>query len=816
MTSKPPLPQTETLIAQPSTNNRRSSTGNRTTKPSLTKIQARRLTKLSNHVMVGIWAVAAALITATQTDFARSWERQAQTLFFELRGPIAPPQNIVILALDEDTQVQGTQVYSSDPQRYAYLEPLQTSPPKRAAYAVAIDRLTSAGARAVSLDIVLDALSSHGPEDDQRLLTTLTKHADRVVLAAQYDDANNQTTREGNRTQLLTPNPIFQLPSLRVGFINFLIEPNGKLHQLGSQYPQQVARTYSPDLAQLFLQQSALTPSFAEASLQAAQQQHFSPKGSTISFYGPRGTFQHVPFWQVLDPESWSYHVKNGTFKNKIVLIGPTAEIYQDSHSAPFSGTLLHPNRMSGVEVHANSIATLLQNRAIANALPNPAGQGAVVLILVAAAAYVQTRSKRLLHRLALVGATVLVWGGVSYAVFVYAGLILPVALPITAMALSGVSYLVMGLLNEDRQKLNFKQILKSFASAPIVQDIIRTSEQEDLQDLLLEKRNEEIVGTKLADRYEITKVLGAGGFGETYIAKDIRLPGAPLCVVKQLRPVTNNPKHFQLAQRLFELEAKILQQLGRHDQIPQLLAYFEFEEQQEFYLVQEFIDGSPLSDELRLTGNARPERWVVDLLQNLLFILEFVHSQNVIHRDIKPSNIIRRKSDGKPVLIDFGAVKQKLIEEGEQSTLTVAIGTKDYMPDEQCAGRPEFNSDIYAVGIIGIQSLTGFSPKKDTNGEVDWRRWAPHVSHALATVLSKMVRRDFRERYQSATDVLQDLKALAVTSPLPAVIDLSSGPLSALGSDANEESLAFGSDATKVWSQNVEESSLLPPTDRN
>jgi serine/threonine protein kinase, bacterial len=276
------------------------------------------------------------------------------------------------------------------------------------------------------------------------------------------------------------------------------------------------------------------------------------------------------------------------------------------------------------------------------------------------------------------------------------------------------------------------------------------------------------MIGKLLDHRYRVIRVLAIGGFGQTYIAQDTKRPGNPICVVKHLKPSNSDPKVFETAKRLFNSEAETLEKLGSHDQIPRLLAYFD--ENHEFYLVQEFIEGHPLSDELAV-GQNWTESQVIQMLQEILSILEFVHSQGVIHRDIKPDNIIRRDQDKKLVLVDFGAVKQLRspnYKTGGQPTATVAIGTPGYMPTEQGQGKPRPNSDIYALGIIAIQALTGVSPmdlQEDQNtGEVIWQHLAP-VSNDLAAILTIMVRYHFKDRYQSAGDALLRLRLLSSTS---------------------------------------------------
>ncbi|MBW4626070.1 MAG: protein kinase [Brasilonema octagenarum HA4186-MV1] len=272
-------------------------------------------------------------------------------------------------------------------------------------------------------------------------------------------------------------------------------------------------------------------------------------------------------------------------------------------------------------------------------------------------------------------------------------------------------------------------------------------------------------LGSILKGRYRIIRQLGRGGFGQTYLAEDIdRL--TTTCVVKQLNIPYSEPTVNQIARRLFETEARVLKQLGKHDQITQLLAYFE--ENQEFYLIQEFIDGEDLSREITL-GKQMSESYVISLLQEVLEILEFVHQRGVIHRDIKPSNLIRRKQDSKLVLIDFGAVKQISNQTFSSQGQSIAIGTPGYIPPEQANGKPQFSSDIYELGILCIQALTGVHPRelsRDPNtAEISWHSQA-NVSPELARILDKMVRYDFSQRYQSATEVLQDLQRSIFLSP--------------------------------------------------
>ena len=272
------------------------------------------------------------------------------------------------------------------------------------------------------------------------------------------------------------------------------------------------------------------------------------------------------------------------------------------------------------------------------------------------------------------------------------------------------------------------------------------------------------MISQLIGGRYQIIKTLGSGGFCQTYIAEDTQKFNAR-CVVKKLKPVSKQPEALSVATHLFEREAQTQYRLGNHNQIPQLLAYFQ--ENKEFYLVQELIEGHSLSEELP-PGKQLSESEVIALLQNILEPLTFVHQQQVIHRDIKPPNLIRRHRDNKIVLIDFGAVKELAATEvlnpqGETKVITT-IGTPGYMPSEQSTGKARFSSDIYAIGIIGIQALTGKMaqdlPEDTETAEIIWRDQIT-VSPKLAKVLDKMVRYDFRQRYRSAIEALEALQKL-------------------------------------------------------
>ncbi len=275
------------------------------------------------------------------------------------------------------------------------------------------------------------------------------------------------------------------------------------------------------------------------------------------------------------------------------------------------------------------------------------------------------------------------------------------------------------------------------------------------------------MLGKTLTGRYKIVKQLGGGGFSQTFIAEDGHLPDRPTCVIKQLKPASSQLDILRISRELFDKEAKVLYRLGKHECIPGLLAHFE--EDEEFFLAQELIEGDVLTQEIK-NGQCLGEQYTLDFLIEILPTLDFVHRQQVIHRDIKPSNLIRRASDRKIVLIDFGAVKEVSTQPISQlgHTSSIVIGSPGYMPNEQYSGKTIYASDIYAIGMIALQALTGLAPNQipedPVTSEFRWHDKAK-VTPTLANVIDRMVRFDFRQRFQSASEVIDALQPLLVRS---------------------------------------------------
>jgi len=281
-----------------------------------------------------------------------------------------------------------------------------------------------------------------------------------------------------------------------------------------------------------------------------------------------------------------------------------------------------------------------------------------------------------------------------------------------------------------------------------------------NLEDIeLCQKCNSQLL---LMGRYRAISLLGQGGFGRTFLAIDELKPSKPRCVVKQFLPEVKSQKAIKKAEELFEREASRLDDLGKHKQIPELLAFFSQENHQ--YLIQEFVDGDDLAKELKESGVFSQEQ-IKELLNDLLSVLQFIHENNVIHRDIKPENIIRRRKDGKLVLVDFGAAKETM-DKGNTTVGTI-IGSVAYIAPEQAVGKAQFASDLYSLGATCLHLLTNIEPTNlfDTaEGEWIWRDYLQNknIDYELSSILDKLVEGATKRRFQSVAEVLEALEGKA------------------------------------------------------
>lgn len=313
---------------------------------------------------------------------------------------------------------------------------------------------------------------------------------------------------------------------------------------------------------------------------------------------------------------------------------------------------------------------------------------------------------------------------------------------------------------------------------------------------------SQHIIGKLLQGRYEIVQSLSSGVFGQTYIAIDVDYPHNPKCVVKQIKVSSAESGYLEMLRSLFLTETQTLKLLGSHHQIPEFIACFE--ENERFYLVQEWIEGHTLTAELPINqqwGCLWSESEVVEFLIDVLGILEFVHSQGIIHCDIKPENLIRRNDEAlrKLVLIDFGSIQSIDFGIGAELPIyRIPVTSLGYIPPEQFIGQTQPNSDIYALGMIAIQALTGLEPlqlKVDPyTNEIFWRSQNTPVNDYLAAVLSQMIRYDYQDRFQSAGEVLRVLKQIIWETQPPEILEADDQfPIKAAIEDNNFQNPTFG-----------------------
>jgi serine/threonine protein kinase len=278
-----------------------------------------------------------------------------------------------------------------------------------------------------------------------------------------------------------------------------------------------------------------------------------------------------------------------------------------------------------------------------------------------------------------------------------------------------------------------------------------------------------------LKERYSAIKPIGQGGFGKTFLAVDEDKPSKPRCVIKQFYPQAQGTSTVQKAVELFTQEAMRLDELGKHPQIPELLAYFTQDDRQ--YLVQEFIDGVNLAQELEQQG-AFNEAQIWQLVNDLLLVLQFCHAKQVIHRDIKPENIIRRTTPlltkggtrGDLVIVDFGAAKVATYTALNRTG--TSIGSPEYVAPEQIRGKAIFASDIYSLGVTCVHLLTQRSPFDlyDINNDAwIWQQYLTSpVSNELSRILDKMLQSIPVRRYQTVDEVLKELNQKPQLPPTP------------------------------------------------
>lgn len=771
----------------------------------LTRLKNLGNSKVLRPALLAGLAITALLVAGRQLRLLEPLELGAFDELMQLRPALPPDTRLLIVEVTE-----------------ADIMSLKTYPITDAVMTKLLSKLDQAGPVAIGLDIYRDIPQPPGNAELSKLLKT----SDRIIPICKLSDADSpgnppppglpdnrygfaDLTPDDNgiirRALLFAPPPANSRCSSDTSFsfqlARIYLEKKGVKLDLVQEKRLKFGKNFQPEwkTQELLKLGNVILPPLLHNS---GGYQNAQTGGYQILLnYRSNSLAKKVTVSDVLnnrvDP-SW--------VKDRIVIIGGTAPSLNDTFYTPFSSGLRGSQKMPGVEVHGQIVSQLVGTAM--DGRPQfwfwPDWLEIIWVLGWTLAGGILVRVMRHPGQLILaeVGAFALLLG-TSVVVFVASGWI-PVVAPALGL-IAGATSVIAFSVYEAKQEADYiagkvKQQEENIAllqtllkqKAPYLPDseiesdleyddddtAIATGTEEDDEDEdddantamwtaesdqpIPEKKKDKSVARLLAGRYEINRTLSAGGFGVTFLAQDNQRPGTPQCVVKQLKPARRDDTFLSIAIRLFQTEAEILEKLGTHPQIPQLLAHFV--ERKEFYLVQEFVDGHPITDELPVDKRL-PEAQVVQLLKDVLEILSYLHEHKVIHRDIKPGNIMRRHHDDKVVLIDFGAVKQiQPQEQTDKEGNTVAIGTRGYAPPEQYAGHPNFSSDIYALGMIGIQALTGIPPHQlkpsEETGDISWRHLA-NVNEEIGQIVDKMVRYHFPARYQTAAAVLEDLRKI-------------------------------------------------------
>lgn len=285
-----------------------------------------------------------------------------------------------------------------------------------------------------------------------------------------------------------------------------------------------------------------------------------------------------------------------------------------------------------------------------------------------------------------------------------------------------------------------------------------------------------------LGGRYQYIQGLNSHPAGRTFLAADIHYPGHPKCVIRQLRLPTRNPMTREFILSLLRKKVAVLEEIGKHPQIPSTFAAFDAG--QNFFIVQEYIPGRSLRDEIA-PGNPWSSARVLALLRDVLPVIDFAHHHGMVHGNLKPSKIIRHRTDNHWALLDFGAIRSISQNISNKESLgsadDIAPATRIYLSPEQFSQKSaQPRSDYFALGMIAVQLLTGLAPEDlPTAQQPDHPEIiaallekVPGLEQSMATLIKRMVHTQADQRHHTVDEMLGEMPHAASNG---AVVDVSS-----------------------------------------
>lgn len=698
-------------------------------------------------IIVSSLLVSGLTVAARELGVFESFELKTYDKMMQLRGNLPPDSRVLtVLITEDDIQSEGKWPLSDR------------------TLAKALNIIQDAQPHAIGIDLYRDLPVEPGHDE----LSQFFANSDRLIAVCKLQSENSPA--------------VAAPPSLnpdQVGFADIDIDRDGVVRRSLFYIDPQESKcptpfSFSLQLTFWYLLAEGIEPQQTETGLLQLGEtvlkpidedyggyQNVDANGYQImlNYRAADKPTEIVTLAQILKGE-----VNENLIKDKVVLLGVSAPSLKDTFETPFSNQTGDFQLMPGVVIHSQIVSQLLNlaidGKSLIWSLNQTQETGWIFFwSLLGSITVVFLSRPVVMISLQILGIILII--AISWLLFIQAGWI-PLIPSLFSFALTAISLILFNAYQAKQEQLSIQQqVEEQQKSLTALKALLREARQQAESTEMASATGYQ-KGSILVGRYEIVKALGKGSFGSTYLSRDLQRPGKPFCVVKRLTPASKSPKYLQVVERLFKTEAKILEKVGTHPQIPLLLAYVE--ENKEFYLIQEYVKGKTIAKELN-EGKQYTEPEVLSLIEQLMTILSFIQQYNLIHRDIKPDNIIRRASDNRLVLIDFGAVKQIQNQHvnGDQDK-TVIIGNQGYAAPEQLVGQPVMASDIYATGMVAIRCLTGINAtklKKDpATAEVVWDADA-HVGKSTARIINKMVRYNFGDRYQQADDVLKDLRKL-------------------------------------------------------